>query len=147
MYFGVHLAGGVISALEESVPTSELLKVARHIGARYVVDSELTDQQDVQVLPRTVMASAGEYAAPKQLAFPDGKDLADILFTTGTTGASKGVALTHDTLCATEENLRVGCGYRESTVMVAPSPLNHAHAIPICIRRLPAAARFICSTG
>lgn len=63
------------------------------------------------------------------LPLPAPEDPADILFTTGTTGASKGVEISHGALVATAENLIYGCGYREDTVIVVPGPMNHANPI------------------
>ena len=51
------------------------------------------------------------------------------MFTTGTTGSSKGVELSHKALVATAENLIYGCGYKKDTVIIVPGPLNHANAI------------------
>ncbi|MBE7005072.1 MAG: acyl--CoA ligase [Ruminococcaceae bacterium] len=129
LYFGTHLAGGVISPLEENTPVTELPMIARQIGARLVVDSSADDTAGLRILPRAVVEDAKAFAGSSQSCFPFEDELADVLFTTGTTGISKGVALTHGALSATAENLTYGCGYREDTVMVAASPLNHAHAI------------------
>lgn len=54
---------------------------------------------------------------------PDG--VADILFTTGTTGLSKGVMISHDTIMADAENLVDAHGYTRQTVFVVCGPLNH----------------------
>ena len=54
---------------------------------------------------------------------PDG--VADILFTTGTTGQSKGVMISHDTIMADAENLVDAHGYTRQTVFVVCGPLNH----------------------
>lgn len=54
---------------------------------------------------------------------PEG--VADILFTTGTTGQSKGVMISHDTILADAENLIDAHGYSKQTVFVVCGPLNH----------------------
>ena len=58
---------------------------------------------------------------------PEG--VADILFTTGTTGNSKGVMISHDTIIADAENLVESHGYTSQTVFVVCGPLNHIGAL------------------
>lgn len=50
---------------------------------------------------------------------------ADVLYTTGTTGQSKGVMISHRTIIADAENLIDGQGFRHDTVFVINGPLNH----------------------
>lgn len=51
--------------------------------------------------------------------------IADVLFTTGTTGQSKGVLISHDTLIAEAENLAEAQGFSADTVFVICGPFNH----------------------
>ena len=53
------------------------------------------------------------------------RDIADILFTTGTTGDSKGVMISHKAIVADAENLIDAQGFCEDTVFVISGPLNH----------------------
>ena len=50
---------------------------------------------------------------------------ADVLYTTGTTGRSKGVMVSHETILADAENLVDGQGFCHDTVFVINGPLNH----------------------
>ena len=50
---------------------------------------------------------------------------ADVLYTTGTTGKSKGVMISHRTILADAENLIAGQGFSHDLAFVINGPLNH----------------------
>lgn len=54
---------------------------------------------------------------------PEG--IADVLYTTGTTGKSKGVMISHRTIIADAENLITGQGFSHELVFIINGPLNH----------------------
>lgn len=58
-----------------------------------------------------------------QCELPHG--VADVLFTTGTTGKSKGVMISHDTILADAENLIEAQGYHHDLTFIINGPLNH----------------------
>lgn len=53
------------------------------------------------------------------------KGIADVLYTTGTTGRSKGVMISHRTIVSDAENLIEGQGFSHDLVFVIHGPLNH----------------------
>lgn len=58
-----------------------------------------------------------------QAVVPD--DVADILFTTGTTGKSKGVMISHRAIVATAKNLIEGQEFSSDLCFIISGPLNH----------------------
>ena len=128
-YFAVHAAGGVAASVEKNMPEAGILAVAKSVGAKMIISvgggKELPCEDTVRIDSAFVLADA-QNTQPKTLSLPDAEDSADILLTTGTTGSSKGVELDHKTLVATARRLIYGGEYRDNTVLVVPSPLNHA---------------------
>ena len=83
---------------------------------------------------------AGAVAAPLEKDIPENRfkeisdilssskvpeGTADILYTTGTTGKSKGVMISHKTIIADAENLIEGQGFSHDLMFIISGPLNH----------------------
>jgi len=132
-YLGIHLAGGVVTSLEKSTADMTFFEIASTVKADAVITDAVPDREAFAPvrIPQTgvVEMAKAHLDDPVVLDFPDLNDRADILFTTGTTGSSKGVVLTHKALVATAENLIYGCEYKADTMVIVPGPLNHANAI------------------
>lgn len=59
----------------------------------------------------------------KKMQVPEG--IADVLFTTGTTGKSKGVMISHEAIIANAENLAEAQKFCHELVFIISGPLNH----------------------
>jgi malonyl-CoA/methylmalonyl-CoA synthetase len=62
---------------------------------------------------------------------PDGSDPALIVYTSGTTGRSKGAVLTHDNLLATVTGLLAAWAWRPDDVLLLTLPLFHVHGLVV----------------
>jgi long-chain acyl-CoA synthetase len=60
---------------------------------------------------------------------PEKSAVAEILFTTGTTGKPKGTMLTFGNICAITNNMIQGVGMAEDECLLVPLPLNHSLGI------------------
>lgn len=127
-YLAVHTAGGVAVPLEKNAPAANVAAVARFLGARMIISNEPTalPRKDAVFLDGARISADAESAPSSAHILPEEEDSADILFTTGTTGSSKGVELSHRALATTGEKLIFGCQYKNDTVIIVPGPLNHA---------------------
>ena len=65
-------------------------------------------------------------------SFPKDDSVAEILFTTGTTGKSKGIAISNRANTAIAENIKYGVDMPHNNIELIPLPLSHSHAIRCC---------------
>ena len=128
--FGIHLAGHVHVPLEKTIGPEGLAAVAGELEASLVVTDipcpggwELLDPRDVRALARE------RFQEGLSFSFPTPDMTCDILFTTGTTGKSKGVMESHRSVVAVVENVQYGAAIPEGNVYLIPAPINHASAI------------------
>lgn len=69
-------------------------------------------------------------------SIPDANDVAEILYSTGTTGKPKGIVLSHRANVAVAENIMYGTEMNQETVEIIPMPLSHSHGLRTCYANL-----------
>jgi len=101
-YFAAPLVGAVLQPLNHRLAPREIAEVLADAGTRVAFAGEefldeLRAAGGARVLPAALEAEAGELEA--RVAVAPG-DLAQLYYTSGTTGRAKGVMLTHANVCA-----------------------------------------------
>ncbi len=91
------------------------------IGKWYAIDTIFTEEMPVKEDVESM---------------PDAEDLAEILYSTGTTGKPKGIVLSHRANVAVSENIIYGTEMDENTVEIIPMPLSHSHGLRTCYANL-----------
>ena len=112
---------------------------ASTLPARQVIAFRTSQTVDFMVTYLAIHL-AGSVVAPLEKGMPEGLysevsdrlaacpvsvDAADVLYTTGTTGRSKGVLISHEAMIADAENLIAGQGFTHELTFVVHGPLNH----------------------
>ena len=134
-YFAVWRLGAVIVPLDLRMQTDVAIRIGRRARAALLlagpaVDRELAAKLDVPILsvdePGLVLGEARDSAAPAfPLVSPD--DLAEVIFTSGTTSDPKGVMLTHGQIVHTARAIaQTGMGSSPERALAAV-PLSHMY--------------------
>ncbi|NML45202.1 malonyl-CoA synthase [Ramlibacter sp. G-1-2-2] len=101
-------------------------KIAFQAGTRHVFT--LGDERNGSLLER-----AAKHADDFETAARAADDLAAILYTSGTTGRSKGAMLTHGNLLANAQTLKDYWGWREGDVLIHALPIFHVHGLFVAL--------------
>ena len=78
---------------------------------------------------------------------PESDALAELIFTTGTTGKPKGAMLTYRGVEASTKNTWLGIGMRESDRILNPLPLNHSYGMRVLRAALYGGATTVLQNG
>lgn len=123
-YMAIHRLGAIAAPLEKDVTTETMQHVATQLGARWAV-SDLYPEGMTVLDAHTIRTDACQAPCSGELRFPKSSDVADILFTTGTTGRSKGVMLSHRAWMADADNLIDSQGFTSDLIFITTGPINH----------------------
>ena len=77
----------------------------------------------------TLVEAAAGHLATHIVASKQADDLAAILYTSGTTGRSKGAMLSHDNLLSNAQTLKDYWGWSEDDVLIHALPIFHVHGL------------------
>ncbi|MBY0530682.1 MAG: malonyl-CoA decarboxylase family protein [Xanthobacteraceae bacterium] len=143
LYLGVVRAGGVYLPLNTAYPLAELEYFLSDAEPRVVVCKPETESgvnalaaklkiATVETLgvngDGTLIANAKD-ATPLAPAARAAKDLAAILYTSGTTGRSKGAMLSHENLLSNAMTLKDYWRFTEKDVVLHALPIYHTHGL------------------
>ena len=101
-------------------------KIAFKAGTQYVFT--LNDNRTGSLLDRAVHCS-DKHAVVESAA----DDMAAILYTSGTTGRSKGAMLSHENLLSNAQTLKTYWGWRIGDVLIHALPIFHVHGLFVAI--------------
>lgn len=130
----VQLLGGIFVPLEKNVAPARAAEIITDTEALIYVSRKPLDAQ----LPDGIepaffnMDDCTEYLYDgeiPELTFPKSEDVCEILFSTGTTGKSKGIVLTHGNDIAIAENVIYGVQMKKDNVEMIPMPTSHSHGL------------------
>lgn len=118
--YAIHLAKAIHVPVEKSVPDDRIEEISSEIQPKLILKGA-HPFEGLGLSYETLMDS--EVSEPN---FPSEELLQEILFTTGTTGKSKGVMVTHYAQMNMCESQNAILNYSKDNVWLIPTPMNHA---------------------
>ncbi|MDO4870128.1 MAG: class I adenylate-forming enzyme family protein [Bacillota bacterium] len=145
--FAVQLLKGIFVPLEKNAAVSRIMEIASeteaviHVGPKSV--DEFASHEETKNIGYMDIKDACSFALGSErdgvyygsiedldvIDFPKREDVAEILFSTGTTGKSKGIVLTHGNNIAIAENVCCGVKMKPENVEMIPMPTSHSHGL------------------
>lgn len=118
--YGIQLAGGIDVPVESGSPKERVNDISKEILPKLII----TGKHPLSVFGKSLdELSVSDNVC---IVFPEENQLQEILFTTGTTGKSKGVMVTHYAQMNMCESQNAVLNYSEDNVWLIPTPMNHA---------------------
>lgn len=125
--YGTHLAGCIFTPLENRTPTSRFTDVADELGGAIIVFISKRDDYENGFVYADYTDAAANLDENDFAYVPHEKnEPIEILFTTGTTGKSKGVTVSANNQIVAALNGIAATNLESDNVWVIPSPMNHA---------------------
>lgn len=123
-YFGAHLAGMICVPIDPETNEKRLTRILEVAQPKLIV-GELRNHGDNEVIPFGDVSSDVEYGFDS----PIESNIADLLFTTGTTGLPKGVALTYANQMAAADNINTFIGNTVDDIEMLALPISHSFGL------------------
>lgn len=125
-WYGIQLLGATFVPVEKNTPSARIREIAKELDAAAIVTltprEDCADAWNLQDMMPEILATEDAFEAPE--VNPDW--LSEILFTTGTTGKSKGVMVSY----ANQVNIALAgietTNIQADNVWLIPTPMNHA---------------------
>ena len=125
-YFGAHIAGMICVPIDPETNETRLKRIVDVAKPKLIV-GELRNHGEYEVVP--FGECKNERIEELKFKFPEDEDVADLLFTTGTTGLPKGVALTFANQMAAANNINTFIGNSADDVEMLALPISHSFGL------------------
>ena len=128
----IQLAGGIFVPLEKNAAMARVAEIIEETDAGIYISARDLPENCKSDIVHLNIQEAAEYACHAEIEavhFPASDTVSEILFSTGTTGKSKGIVLTHGNDTALAENVCVGVEMKPDNVEMIPMPTSHSHGL------------------
>ncbi len=148
-YLGIQYCGGVAVFIDKNSTPENMVSIYEDAEASLLLTDKpmkgLGEECRISSLRRLYQQELPEQFA--EYVKPDENDMAELLFTTGTTGKPKGVILTYKSVYHILSNTIEGIGVREDEILLLPLPLNHSFALRVLRATLAKGATVVLQNG
>lgn len=129
VYLGIQLYGAIAVPADKNASAENLASLYELSESELLLSAKPV-KEDIRVCS---LKEVYQKAEKQEYTFikPDGEEIAEILFTSGTTGKPKGVMLSYRAVYHILSNTIEGTGIREDEIVLLPLPLHHSFALRV----------------
>ncbi len=150
LYMGVQYLGGIAVFTDKAGTWENAVSIYEDAEASLFLTTmkQQAVPDGMKVLSqKDFFARAEEMTAFPEFEEPEGEAVAEILFTTGTTGKPKGVMLSFRAVMNILKNTMRGVGIRPEDIVLMPLPLHHSFALRVSRAALYAGGTVVLQNG
>ena len=143
-YFACNLNGYIFVPLERGASENSVRRILKETESKIFVTWRSFDLS-VKIIKYSLknLITANLY----EFEFKSGNDTAEILYTTGTTGKSKGIEILNINNIALAENIAYGTEMKEDNIEWIPLPFSHSHSLRCLYANLLRGSTVVISDG
>lgn len=123
-YFGLHLAGGICVPVDPQINLTRLNRIMESANPCFLMGQIIN--ADLEIIPYSVFK---DFEGEWNTKFPEKNNVADLLFTTGTTGLPKGVALTYENELSAAININSFIRNSDEDIELLALPISHSFGL------------------
>ena len=124
----IQLLGAVFVPVEKNIADQRIMEIYSEVEAKYFI-AQKAPELAVEYKPIKEVLDYPADVSVEEFVLPEESMMAEILFTTGTTGKSKGIEILHKNVVAVAENVIDGVEMKKDNVEMIPVPLSHSHGL------------------
>lgn len=147
---GIQYLGAISIPLDKSAKEENIVDIYQFISPKLLLsDSNVKNAQVQRVSLKELYRKVAESSEDREMDYevPDENKVAEMLFTTGTTGKPKGAMLTYGNLYASTHNTWHGVNMVAEDVVLIPLPLNHSVGMRVLRTALYIGATIVLQNG
>ncbi len=150
-YLGIQYCGGVAVFLDKNGTPQNMRSIYDESNSVLMLTDkpmkEYRNGAEIVSLRAMYVEAMEQEVFSVNMPSPNENDLAELLFTTGTTGKPKGVMLSYKNIYNILRNTVIGINMDENLVMLLPLPLNHSFALRVLRATLYCGATVVLQNG
>lgn len=127
-YFAAHLLGVIASPIDSETNSGRLDFIIENIAPQVIIGFKKIES-DICQLDYDFYKLSEVVNSIEPISFPTPDDVADIIFTTGTTGKPKGVVLTHKNISQAAYNINEYIGNTKHDIELLALPISHSFGL------------------
>lgn len=127
-FYAVHLLGAILVPVEKNAAQARIFEIANSTKSKLIISCERFEESIEWVdfdLVKTIEHKE-DLGSIKEVEFPDIEAPCEMIFTTGTTGKSKGVLMTHRHMSWYSYSVAKCIELKKGNRLLLTTPLNHA---------------------